>query len=317
MTIDFSKVHPQLQTLAKNSPKIALNKWNLGLMRLLIRLLLRPKLPPAVVVENIFIPATNQKAKIRLRLYTPASNRSPLPVLLWFHGGGYVMGRPEMDDHLCAEYVRQAGMAVVSVDYRCAPQHPFPAGLEDGYTALKWVVAQGETRPFDPQHLAVGGASAGGGLAAALAQLAYDQQEIKLALQLLVYPMLDDRTVLRSDLPDDTSYITWGTKNNRFGWEAYLQKPCGAEDVPPYAVPARRPNLSGLPPAWIGVGSLDLFYDENVAYAQKLQEHGVECQLYTVPGAFHGFNVFDQQIPVVHQFQESQIQALKTYLFKP
>jgi acetyl esterase/lipase len=313
MTIDFSKVHPQLQTLAKNNPKITLTRWNLGLIRALMYFLLRPKVPNDVVVENIFIPSADPKKQIRLRLYTPAYVTSSLPVLIWLHGGGYVMGRPEMDAHLCAEYVRSGR---VSVDYRYAPQHPFPAGLEDSYTALKWVVAQGKTRPFDPQRLAVGGASAGGGLAAALAQFAHDQQEINLALQLLVYPMLDDRTSLRSDLPADASYITWGTKNNRFGWEAYLQKPCGAEDVPPYAVPARRSNLSGLPPAWVGVGSLDLFYDENVAYAQKLQEQGVECQLYTVPGAFHGFDVFDQQIPVVKQFQEAQIEALKKYLWR-
>lgn len=163
MTIDFSKIHPQLQTLAKNNPKITLNRWNLGLIRMLMYFLLRPKVTKDVVVENIFIPTADQKTQIRLRLYTPASASSPLPVLIWFHGGGYVMGRPEMDDHLCAEYVRSGGVAVVSVDYRYAPQHPFPAGLEDSYAALKWVVAQGKTRPFDPQRLAVGGASAGVG----------------------------------------------------------------------------------------------------------------------------------------------------------
>jgi acetyl esterase/lipase len=126
--------------------------------------------------------------------------------------------------------------------------------------------------------------------------------------------MLDDRTVLRTDI-DDSNSPTWTQKSNRFGWESYLGQPCGADDVPAYAVSARRENLAGLPPAWIGVGTLDVFHDEDVAYAQRLQEQGIVCELVIVPGAFHGFDVFDAHISVVQEFRKSQIAALKKYLF--
>jgi acetyl esterase/lipase len=151
-------------------------------------------------------------------------------------------------------------------------------------------------------------------LAAALAQIAHDRQEIKPIFQLLVYPMLDDRTVLRVDI-DDSNNITWNQKSNRFGWESYLGKKCGAEDVPDYAVPARRADLSGLPRAWIGVGTVDIFHAEDAAYAQRLNECGVKCELHTVPGAFHGFDVFDPQVPIVRDFRKAQILALKECLY--
>jgi acetyl esterase/lipase len=165
----------------------------------------------------------------------------------------------------------------------------------------------------DANRIAIGGNSAGGGLAAALVQLVHDRKEIKPVFQLLVYPMLDDRTVLRTDI-DDSSNITWSQKNNRFGWESYLRQECGADDVPVYSVPARREDLSGLPPAWVGVGSLDIFHDEDAAYAQRLKECGVACEFDVIPGAFHGFDVFDPQVPIVQDFRKSQMAALKKYL---
>lgn len=224
------------------------------------------------------------------------------------------MGKPEMSDDRCADYVRGSAISVVSVDYRRAPKHPFPAGLNDSYSALKWVASHSLQLGVDAKRMAIGGESAGGGLAAALAQLAHDRQEIQPVFQLLVYPMLDDRTVLRTDV-DDSHNVTWTQESNRFGWESYLGKECGVENVPAYSVPARRRNLSGLPPAWIGVGSLDLFHDEDLAYAQRLTENGIECELVIVPGAFHGFDVFDPQIPIVNDFRKTQISSLRKNLF--
>ncbi len=287
---------------------------NVWLFRLAMSLMPAPRTPEDVLVENIFITGKDDRTKIRLRIYKPKSIAAPTPVLLWLHGGGYVIGKPEMDDSTCVQYVRELGITVISVDYRYAPKHPFPAGLEDSYSALKWAGAHSQQLGIDAQRIAIGGVSAGGGLAAALVQLAHDRQEIKPVFQLLVYPMLDDRTVLRADI-DDSNSPAWNQKSNRFGWESYLGKKCGAEDVPPYSVPARREDLSGLPPAWIGVGTLDVFHDEDVAYAQRLKECGIECELYIVPGAFHGFDVFDPQIPIVKDFRKSQISALKKYLF--
>jgi len=281
----------------------------------MINLLPAPKIPDGVLIENKFINSENGQTKIRLRIYQPKTNSAPRPVLIWLHGGGYVMGKPEMDDLVCAQYVRELGISIVSVDYRYAPKHPFPAGLEDVYSALKWVEANSHPLGVDGKRIAIGGVSAGGGLAAATAQLAHDRQEVKPVFQLLVYPMLDDRTVLRAEI-DDSDNFTWPKENNRFGWESYLGKKCGAEDAPAYAVPARRKDLSGLPPAWIGVGTLDIFHDEDATYAQRLKECGVECEFHIAPQAFHGFDVFNQQLPIVQEFRRSQIKSLKKYLFQ-
>ncbi len=309
----FSKIHPELQRAARWAPSITFSNRNLWLIRLLVRLMRTPK-TPEVLVQSIRIPGRDDRTRIRLRVYRPRSVALPTPALVWLHGGGYVMGRPELDDVRCTQYVRQSGITVVSVDYRCAPKHPFPAGLEDSYSALKWVGSHSQELGVDAKRIAVGGESAGGGLAASLAQLAHDRQEVKPVFQLLLYPMLDDRTVLRTDV-GDRSHIAWNQKSNRFGWESYLGKKCGPGDVPEYAVPARREGLSGLPRAWIGVGTVDLFHEEDMAYARRLKECGVECEVCAVPGAFHGFDRFAPQAPVVRHFRESQISALKRSLF--
>ena len=308
------RIHPELQQATKWAPKFTFSSRNLGLVRLLIRLVTASRTPKDISVQNVYIPGQDGRAKVRLRVYRPRSIATPTPALLWLHGGGYVMGRPEMDDRACGGYVRELGIAVVSVDYRIAPKDPFPAALDDSYSALKWVTSHVQKLGVDAKRIAVGGASAGGGLAAALVQLARDRREITPVFQLLVYPMLDDRTVLRTDL-DERNTVAWNQESNRFGWESYLGRKCGAESVPEYAVPARRQDLSGLPQAWIGVGTLDLFHDEGVAYARKLEKWGVECEIVVVPGAFHGFDLFAPKAPVVQQFKRSQISALERCLF--
>ena len=315
MTNQFPKVRPELQPSAKMSPKVTYSRRNVWLFNLLMHLIPPSKALKDLHVENFFIPHQDGRTKVRLRIYKPKSVNKPTPALLWMHGGGYVMGRPEQDDYSCAQYVHELGIAVVSVDYRCAPKHPFPAGLDDCYSALKWIASHSRELNINPKCIAVGGNSAGSGLAASLAQLALDRKEIKPAFQLLIYPMLDDRTVLRTEI-DDSNNVTWNHASNRFGWESYLGQECGADNVPAYSVPARRADLSGLPPAWIGVGDLDIFHDEDVAYADRLKQAKVECEMVIVPGAFHGFDVFDPQVSVVKDFRKSQITALKKYLFQ-
>jgi acetyl esterase/lipase len=285
---------------------------NLWLMKNLTRWMPSPNAPEDILVERVFIGGQDARTKLRLLIYRPKIIPAPAPVLVWMHGGGYLIGKPEMDHYCCTACARQLGCVVVSVDYRLAPKHPFPAGLDDCYAALKWTVSHCEALHVDPTRIAIGGRSAGGGLAAALAQLAVDRQEIRPIFQLLVYPMLDDRTVLRPEI-DDRLNLTWSQKSNRFGWESYLGTACGAVDVPAYAVPARRADLTGLPPAWIGVGSLDIFHDEDVAYAQRLKECGIECEINVVPGAFHGFDVIDTKLPLVQDFLGAQIAALRKY----
>jgi len=303
-----SKIHPELQAIARLIPRFSYSNKNLWLINRLVSLIPATR-TPEILIENVHIPGEN-RYPIRLRIYTPKSAARPTPVLLWLHGGGYVIGKPEMDDRRCIEYLRQVGIAVVSVDYRCAPKYPFPAALNDCTAALLWVSSHAEQLGLDDRRIAIGGVSAGGGLAAALVQLAHDQLAINPVFQLLVYPMLDDRTALRTDI-DDSLNKPWDQKSNRFGWESYLGMPCGAEDVPQYAVPARRADLTGLPPTWIGVGSLDIFHDENVAYAARLKECGVACELLVVPGAFHGFDILKPQLLMVQDFKKSQVSALK------
>lgn len=229
--------------------------------------------------------------------------------MVWVHGGGYVMGTAAQDDRLCRHFAKHVGMVVCAVEYRLAPEHKFPIALDDCYAALAWLVSQPD---IDADRIAVGGGSAGGGLAAALALLARDRGEHELAFQLLVYPMLDDRTATRTDV-DERGFRLWNNKSNRFGWQAYTGRPPGAADVPAYAVPARA-ELEGLPPAWIGVGTLDLFHDEDVGYAARLRDAGVPCELQVVEGAFHGFDSVRPKAAVAQAFRAAQTKALAAAL---
>lgn len=307
-------LHPELRQLANRLPSFTFSARNLWFLRLLLNLPRFERPPADVQIENRFIASSDNKTKIRLRVYRSKTLTAPAPVLLWMHGGGLILGHPEIDEANCIFLAREAGVVIVSVDYRVAPEHPFPTPLEDCYTALKWVAAHGTELNVDAARLAIGGESAGGGLAAALAQLAYDRGEVKPIFQLLVYPMLDDRSAVRADFAN-REFLVWDKASNYFGWEAYLRAKPGGENLPAYAVPARRENLSGLPPMWLGVGTLDMFHDECVTYAQRLQTAGVPCESYIIPGAFHGFDTVASQSQVVREFMQAQVEALKRDLF--
>jgi acetyl esterase/lipase len=228
---------------------------------------------------------------VPVRVYRPAGAQGSLPVLLWLHGGGLVMGNVAQDDLLLQELVEQVGCAVVSVEYRLAPEHPYPAPLDDCYAALRWVAAQPQ---FDAARIAVGGASAGAGLAAALALLARDRDQIRPMFQLLLYPMLDDRNIepATAKLADT---LVWSRSNNRVGWNAYLRGEAGAAWISSYAAAARAADLARLPAAYIAVGTLDLFLAENIDYARRLTEAGVAAELHVYPGVYHGFDAIAPQ----------------------
>jgi acetyl esterase/lipase len=227
----------------------------------------------------------------------PGASDKPGPVLLWIHGGGYVLGTARQDDVFCRRLAAQTAMTVVAVDYRLAPEHPYPAAVEDCYAALRWVVEQSWAAAGS---IVVGGASAGGGLAAAVALEARDRGETALAGQLLTYPMLDDRTTA-----ENPSVLMWSAADNARAWDWYL----GTTDRH-HAVPGRRTDLSGLPPTWIGVGTLDLFHDECLRYAEALTSAGVSCGLEISPGAFHAFDQVAPKAPVARRFFESQCEFL-------
>ncbi len=281
--------HPDLQSAARFFPSFTITPRALRVVRWLFRLIPTSRAPDEVTVENVQVPGPEGASPVRVRIYRPQKAQGPIPALLWIHGGGYVIGRPEMDDINCIDFARELGILVVSVDYRLAPEFPFPAPLEDCYAAMGWLFKNADTLGVLPERIGIAGASAGGGLAAALAQLAHDRQEFRPAMQLLVYPMLDDRTTTRTDL-DDSNFRGWNQGSNVFGWTSYLGRKPGGVEMPAHSVPARRPDLSGLPPTWIGVGTCDLFHDEDVEYAERLKAAGVACDLVVVPGAFHGFD---------------------------
>ncbi|MGW0041476.1 alpha/beta hydrolase [Rhodococcus sp. NPDC003348] len=251
-------------------------------------------------------------ANVTVRVFRPKSVPRPAPGLLFIHGGGYLIGSAAMGDHLCRRVSKHLGAVAASVEYRLAPQHPFPAPLEDCYAGLRWLADRPDV---DATRIAIAGESAGGGLAAALALLARDRGEIEPAFQLLSYPMLDDRTTERTDV-DGRLLRVWSTASNRYGWHSYLGPAAGGE-VPPLAAPARHENLVGLPPAWIGVGTHDLFHDEDVAYAARLNDAGVPCTLHVVPGAYHGFDLVEGRSAISRTYRREQLRALASHLPPP
>ena len=247
-------------------------------------------LPPSVEVVDRHATADDGH-QILVRCYRPAGDGRPLPTLYWIHGGGLMLGSVDMNDGWCGSLVDELGIAVCSVEYRLAPEHPYPTPLEDCLAGLAWAVDRADEIGLDPGLVAIGGASAGGGLAAALALACRDRGGPAVCFQLLRYPMLDDRARTPSSRAV-TDPRVWNRDTNHLGWSAYLGPAAGGDDsaVPYLAAPARCPDHSGLPPAVITVGDLDLFVDEDVAYAQALSRSGVPVELHIYPGAYHGAN---------------------------
>lgn len=245
---------------------------------------------------------------VSVRVFRPQNAPGPTPALLWIHGGGYVMGNAMQSDDWCRQATNRLGVITAAVEYRLAPEHPFPVPVEDCYTALQWLA---EHPDVDDSRIAIGGDSAGGGLTAALALLAKERGTIRPALQVLSYPMLDDRTTQRTDI-DPASLRMWSQQNNRWAWNAHLGTHASAP--PPLAAPARYEDLTGVAPAWLGVGTNDLFHDENLAYVERLRQAGVPCELERVPGAYHGFDIVESTAAVSIAYRESQLAALERAL---
>jgi acetyl esterase/lipase len=226
---------------------------------------------------------------VPVRVHRGADAEGALPCVYSIHGGGYVIGSYAMDDARFDNWCPRLGIVGVSVEYRLAPETPYPGPLEDCYRGLKWVYDNAEKLGIDRNRIGIGGISAGGGLAAALALLARDRGEVPLAFQLLDCPMLDDRQQTPSSQLDGLA--VWSRESNTFGWRSYLGDLFGTDDVPYTAAPARCRDLAGLPPAFVSVGTVDGFRDEDIDYALRLNQAGVPCELHVYPGACHGYQI--------------------------
>jgi acetyl esterase/lipase len=289
--------NPQLRA-ARFLPRTIITARTLPALRVLTKLTRITRRPVAQVVSV--------DANVSVHVFRPVSVQPRTPALLWIHGGGMVLGDAAQDSRFCRLIADRLNIVVVSVEYRLAPEHPFPAPLEDCYTALQWLARQPD---IDAARIAIGGQSAGAGLAAALALLAKERGKIRPVLQLLSYPMLDDRTTTRTDI-DPRRLRLWSPASNRFGWRSYLGPATADGNVSPLAAPARYDDLSGLPPAWIGVGTNDLFHDEDVTYARRLQQAGVASTLHVVPGAYHNFDAIEAKAAISRAFVKAQTAAL-------
>jgi acetyl esterase/lipase len=233
---------------------------------------------------------------VPVRVHRPVGVDGALPCVVSIHGGGYVLGSYEMDDPLFDRWCQELGVVGVSVEYRLAPETPYPGPLDDCYRALQWAVDHAAELGIDTARVGVRGVSAGGGLAAALALLARDRGGPRLAFQLLECPMLDDRQVTPSSRLDGLA--VWSREANAFGWRSYLGPLHGADDVPYHAAPARATDLSRLPPAFVCVGAVDGFRDEDVDYALRLNQAGVPTELHVYPGVPHGYQIAGEAVAV-------------------
>ncbi|WP_157244786.1 alpha/beta hydrolase [Nonomuraea typhae] len=267
----------------------------------------------ALVLRDHTAPGPEGAPDITLLVARPAAAEGPVPALYFIHGGGMILGdrRDALPD--LAGLLLELGMALVSVEYRLAPEHPHPAPVEDCYAGLAWTVKNAADLGIDPGRVIVAGASAGGGLAAATALLARDRGGPALLAQLLICPMLDDR----NDTPSAHQMAglgIWDRTANATGWQALLGEAAGGPGVSPYASPARATDLSGLPPAFIDVGSAETFRDEDVAYATRIWQAGGQAELHVWPGGFHGFDIFAPEAAISRDSRAARIHWLRRVL---
>ena len=245
-------------------------------------------LSDAVTRTEVRVPGRDGDPEVVLRVHRPKDAVGVLPCVYWMHGGGLVVGGARQDDQRFDRWCTRHGIVGVSVEYRLAPETRYPGPLDDCYAGLHWIHAHADELSIDPGCIGIGGSSAGGGLAAALALVARDRAEVPVAFQLLIYPIIDDR---RTTPSSGWEVPIWPPASNAFGWNAYLGGLRGT-DVPAYAAPARATDLRGLPAALVIVGTLDGFVDEDIDYAQRLNQAGVAVELHVYPGVPHGFEVF-------------------------
>ncbi|MEJ8566323.1 alpha/beta hydrolase [Elongatibacter sediminis] len=308
MKFDPAKIDPELRAGLANQPQglDKLTRDTVMQVRAERARMFQPVSTPAVSTTEHQVPT--QSGSVRVIVYRPsaqATSDTPAPGVLWVHGGGYVLGTAEDDRAL--KIAQQIDAVVVSVDYRLAPENPFPAGVEDCHASLLWMVDEALALGIDPQRIAIAGQSGGGGMAAGLALLNRDRSGPALALQLLLYPMIDNLHDTASGSIED--HPVWNRKTSLDAWEMYLNGAPGTA-ASPYAAAARAQDLTGLPPACICVGAEDLFRDECIDYARRLMAAGVAVELAVFPGLYHGGDLFVPEAKISQRLQRSFLRSL-------
>ncbi len=324
MTMKSSRhlVDPDLAPFLSILPTRDIGDHNLEEMRAnSIAIPLDPAIDDKVSSQRISVPGPDGAPDVDVICYRPMGAEGALPCIFHIHGGGYVAGKAANQVGGHKTYALELGCAIVTVEYRVAPETRFPGAVEDCYAALKWLFAHPGIPGIDLKRVGVMGESAGGGLAASLALLARDRGEYALAFQHLIYPMIDDRTSAgyRSGDPGEGVHpyageYLWTHHNNHFGWSALLGHEPGREGVSPYAAASRAESLAGLPPTFISTGSLDLFLEEDIEYARRLLREGVPTELHVYPGGFHAFD-WAPGVDVSMRAQRDSKAALKRFLF--
>lgn len=291
------QLHPAIRNRVRFLPSIPAGPLGRRIGRAV-----RARLPEARLPEGVLTGTVGGLPGGPVRLYAPAPGRPRTgAAVLWIHGGGLVSGAAVQDHRWAGRLCDALGVVVVSAEYRLAPEHPCPTALDDCRAVWDWLLRHAGDLGVGTGRIAVGGQSAGGGLAAALAQRLHDEGGAEPAAQWLFCPMLDDRTAADRTL-DAVRHPVWDNRSNREGWGAYLGAEPGGPETPPYAVPARREDLTGLPPAWIGVGDADLFHQESRDYAARLRAAGVDTVLDVMPGAPHGVETLAGDVPWVRAY---------------
>lgn len=307
-------VHPELRSLVPRMEKFsamqpAFTRATLPELRMPNPLFNRPPLADIPhEARQIAVGKGHPDVTIHVVNARPGTRR---PAVLHTHGGGYVTGSAASSVRGLQDLCKELDCVAVSVEYRLAPEVTYAGSIEDNYAGLRWLHFHAAEIGADPAKIAVIGESAGGGHAALLAITARDRGEVPLVFQCLIYPMLDDRTGTSRAVPPHVGTLIWTPEKNRFGWECFLGAAPGKARAPKGAVPARVADLKGLPPAFIGVGTLDLFADEDIDYAQRLNAAGVLTELLVVPGAFHGFDGIAGEMPVGKWFNAAKLNALR------
>jgi len=311
ITIDM--IHPELRKKARSAgTSQAFSLAKIKLLKLSCRLL-RGYHSKKMRYKQEYI-VRPDGTKLRICVYTPLEKKENVPGLLWIHGGGYAFGIPEQDDIIVSRFIGESGAVVVSPDYTLSIDKPWPAALEDCYTALLWLRRNGGAYGMRPDQIFIGGNSAGGGLAAALSLYARDKGYVKIAFQMLLYPMLDDRPTPSST---DNNAPVWNSALNDGAWRLYLGNYYSSADVPIYAAPGRAADYTGLPPACSFVGSIDPFLDETVAYMENLKKSGAAVHFKIFDGCFHAYDQMCRKTDIVKQtlafLMETYMHAVNHY----